>query len=91
MLCFYFQGAVSVNSDQSRKCKLRYERRVYLSVVKQHPVVLLSVPGSMSVTVRLLVEHSTSVLSGSMETNRSGALFFPDFSLLLSLVLLLLM
>eukprot|EP01036_Dinobryon_divergens_P026545 gene26545-35212_t len=66
-----------MSQGQFRKCKLRYERRIYLSVVKQHPVALLAVPGPMAVSVRLLVEHSTSVLSGSMETNRYIKELFP--------------
>eukprot|EP01035_Chromulina_nebulosa_P025477 gene25477-33249_t len=52
-----------------RKCKLRYSKRTFLTEVRAHPVVLLARPGIESVNVRLLIEHSTGIYSGAMETN----------------------
>jgi len=53
----------------SLKCKLRYSRKTFIQKVRFHPAVLLASPGLESVNIRLLVEHSTGIYSGAMETN----------------------
>ena len=60
---------VESKSALQKKCKVRYMQRTYAPTVRVYPTALLVIPGPRAVNVRLLIEHSTGIYTGNIETD----------------------
>ena len=70
------------SSSESRsafqqKCRVRYKLRIYAPTVRVYPAALLAMPGPEAVHVRLLIEHSIGIYSGSIVTDHTLLSILP--------------
>ena len=68
-------AAVCNSSSESKiafqqKCKVRYKIRIFAPTLRV-PVALVAMPGLEAVHVRLLIEHSVGIFSGSIATDHT--------------------
>eukprot|EP01036_Dinobryon_divergens_P026540 gene26540-35207_t len=70
------------DSSESRsafqqKCRVRYKLRIYAPSVRVYPAALIAMPGPEAVHVRLLIEHSIGIYSGSIVTDHTLTSVLP--------------